>query len=334
MKRAQRIRLGIFILIGSILLLILVGFFTARSLFETKDYYYVAYQDMSVSGLEVGSPVKFMGINVGSIAEIYIDPQDVNTIVVKLALRSETPVKEDAVADIVSMGITGLKTIEIRGGSQEADFLETEAFITAGSSLTEDITGKAEVIAFKVEQVLNNLAEFSEPENLNKWSEAVVKISELSDNASDALVMLQEVVVENRADIRESIASASEISVNVNQTSAELLAASERVNQIIQSDTIGQVLGNIREISLALSKTNLGELIENLAVATLQTQNILIQISRDIESGSETLSENMLLLQSTLMNLNDASRKINANPSILIRGQAQKGTPDQRLNQD
>ena len=334
MKRAQRIRLGIFILIGSILLLILVGFFTARSLFETKDYYYVAYQDMSVSGLEVGSPVKFMGINVGSIAEIYIDPQDVNTIVVKLALRSETPVKEDAVADIVSMGITGLKTIEIRGGSQEADFLKEDTFITAGSSLTEDITGKAEVIAFKVEQVLNNLAEFSEPENLNKWSEAVVKISELADNASDALVMMQEVVVENRTDIRQSIASASEISVNVNQTSAELLAASERVNQIIQSDTIGQMLGNIREISLALSETNLGELIENLAVATLQTQNILIQISRDIESGSETLSENMLLLQSTLMNLNDASRKINANPSILIRGQAQKGTPDQRLDQD
>jgi uncharacterized protein YneF (UPF0154 family) len=37
MKRAQRIRLGIFILIGSILLLILVGFFTARRLLEQKD---------------------------------------------------------------------------------------------------------------------------------------------------------------------------------------------------------------------------------------------------------------------------------------------------------
>ncbi len=331
MKRAQRIRLGIFILIGSILLLILVGFFTARRLFEQKDYYYVAYQDLSVSGLEVGSPVKFLGINVGSISEIYIDPTDVNTIIVRLSLRKDTPVKTDAVADIVAMGITGLKTIEIRGGSQEAPFLKEDAYITAGTSMVEDITGKAEVIAFKVEQVLNNLAEFTEPANMEKVTGAIVSISELSDNAALAFQILQELLEENRADLRSTMANARDMSMRFDQTSTELLAAAERVNQIMQGDTIGQVLGNIRDISLTLSETNLAELIENLAVVTLQTQSILVQISGDIDRGSETLTDNLILLQSTLENLNEASRKINANPSILLRGQGQRGTPDQLL---
>jgi phospholipid/cholesterol/gamma-HCH transport system substrate-binding protein len=331
MKRAQRIRLGIFILVSSLLLLILIGFFTARRLFEQKDYYYVAYQDISVSGLEVGSPVKFLGINVGSISEIYIDPRDVNTIIVRLALRRDTPVKTDAVADIVAMGITGLKTIEIRGGTQEAPFLVEDQFITAGTSLTEDITGKAEVIAFKVEQVLNNLQEFTEPENMGKFSEAVEGITVLSDNASSAFRVLGELIVENREDIRGTLATTREMSTRFDQTSTELLAAAERINQIIQSDTIGQVLGNIGDISQALSETNLRELIENLALVTLQTQNLLIQISGDIDKGSETLTENLVLLQYTLENLNEASRKINANPSILIRGQGQRGTPDQLL---
>jgi phospholipid/cholesterol/gamma-HCH transport system substrate-binding protein len=331
MKRAQRIRLGIFILIGSILLLILVGFFTARRLFEQKDYYYVAYQDVSVSGLEVGSPVKFLGINVGSISEIYIDPSDVNTIIVRLSLRKDTPVKTDAVADIVAMGITGLKTIEIRGGSQDTPFLKEDAYITPGTSMVEDITGKAEVIAFKVEQVLNNLAEFTEPANMEKVTGAIGSISELSDNAALAFQILQELLEENRADLRSTMANARDMSMRFDQTSTELLAAAERVNQIMQGDTIGQVLGNIRDISLTLSETNLGELIENLAVATLQTQNILVQISGDIDRGSETLTENLMLLQHTLENLNEASRKINANPSILLRGQGQRGTPDQLL---
>lgn len=331
MKRAQRIRLGIFILIGSILLLILVGFFTARRLFEQKDYYYVAYQDVSVSGLEVGSPVKFLGINVGSISEIYIDPSDVNTIIVRLSLRKDTPVKTDAVADIVAMGITGLKTIEIRGGTQEAPFVKEEDYITAGSSLTEEITGKAEVIAFKVEQVLNNLAEFTEPANMAKLTAAVGSISELSDNAAQAFQLMRELVEENRDDLRATVANTREMSIRFDQASTELLAAAGRVNEIVQSDTIGQVLGNIRDISLTLSETNLGELIENLAVATLQTQSILVQISGDIDKGSETLTDNLILLQYTLENLNEASRKINANPSILLRGQGQRGTPDQLL---
>lgn len=331
MKRAQRIRLGIFILVSSLLLLVLIGFFTARRLFEQKDYYYVAYQDVSVSGLEVGSPVKFLGINVGSISEIYIDPQEVNTIIVRLSLRQGTPVKTDAVADIVAMGITGLKTIEIRGGTQDAPFLREDQYITAGTSLTEDITGKAEVIAFKVEQVLNNLQEFTEPENLGKISVAVDRITELSDNASSAFQVMQELLAENRGDIRTTMITAREMGLRFDQASTELLAATERINQIIQSDTVGQVLGNIRDISLTLSETNLNELIENLAMVTLQTQRVLIQISDDIDKGSETLTENLVLLQYTLENLNEASRKINANPSILIRGQVQRGTPDRLL---
>jgi ABC-type transporter Mla subunit MlaD len=333
MKRAQRIRLGIFILISLTLLLVLVGFFTARRLFEQKDFYHVAYQDVSVSGLEVGSPVKFLGINVGSIAEIYIDPQEVNTIIVRIALRKDTPVKVDAVADIVAMGITGLKTIEIRGGSQEADFLPEEGYIQAGSSLTEDITGKAEVIAFKAEQVLNNLQEFTRPENLARATEAIDRVGELSGQASVALALMQEVLAENRADLRQTMEAAAQIGSRLEDTSGELLAVVERANHIMQGDTLSQVLGNLRDVSVTLRETNLNELIENLALVTLQTQDLLLQVSRDLDQGSESLKDNLLLLQYTLMNLNEAARKINANPSVLIRGQGQQGTPDRLLQQ-
>lgn len=332
MKKAQRIRLGIFIMISLLLLLILVGFFTARKLFEKRDYYYVAYSDVSVSGLEVGSPVKFLGINVGSISEIYIDPADVNTVIVRLSLRSETPVKVDAVADIVAMGITGLKTIEIRGGTQEADFLREDQFIQAGTSLAEEITGKAEVIAFKVEEVLNNLQAFTHPDNMNRFSDAVDRISLMVDNTSATFANINALITENRSDVRHIVLATRQLSEQLDSTAIELYAAIGRFSEIMQGDTLMEVLGNFRDISVTLKETNLQELIQGLALATLQTQELLVRLGDDIDRGGETLNENLMLLQHTLVNIHEVSRKINTNPSILIRGQPDRGSPDRLLD--
>ena len=332
MKKAQRIRLGIFIMISLLLLLILVGFFTARKLFERRDTYHVAYTDVSVSGLEVGSPVKFLGINVGSISEIYIDPEDVNSVIVQLSLRSGTPVKVDAVADIVAMGITGLKTIEIRGGSQEADFLSEDQFIQPGSSFVDEISGRAEVIAFKVEEVLNNLQAFTHPDQMVRFSETVDKIGVMVDNTSRTFENINLMVAENRPAIREVLASAQQLGGQLDSTSVELHAAIGRFNEIMQGDTLMEVLGNFRDISLTLKETNLNELIEGLALATLQTQELLLRLGEDIDRGGETLNENLMLLQETLINLNEVSRKINTNPSVLLRGQPVRGNPDHLLD--
>lgn len=319
MKRAQKLRLGIFIMVSSLLLLLLIVYFAAQAMFERKDHYYVAYRDVSVSGLEVGSPVKFLGINVGSIADIGIAPDDVNTIIVKLALQEDTPVKKDAVADIVAMGITGLKTIEIRGGTQEAEFLPPGGYIQQGSSLQEDITGRAEVIAFKVEQVLNNLQDFTEPSNMAAFSETAERISDFANHASNTIASLDEIISENRQDIRQTLMTVNKVSDGLDKTSDELYMAVAKFNHIMQGDTISEILGNFREISLTLRETNLNELIESLAKATEETQSLLLRVGDDIDRGTESLTENLLLLQETLFNLNEASRKISSNPSTLVR---------------
>jgi phospholipid/cholesterol/gamma-HCH transport system substrate-binding protein len=330
-KRAQKIRLGIFIMIGSILLLIVIGFFTTRRLFEKTDIYFVAYRDVSVSGLEVGSPVKYLGINVGSISEIFIDPVDVNQIIVRLSLKHGTPVKADAAADIVAMGITGLKTIEIRGGTNEAPFLKEEQFIRQGTSLVEDISGQAEVIAYKLEEVLNNLISFTNPSNLNKITHAVDAINELSTKASATFDLITNVVDENRTDMREAILAANNMTGKLDSASVHVLAAGVRFNSIMQSDTLGQILGNLNEIFLTMRESHIHELIENLAGITSQTAVFITRLEGEIISGSRDFSENLLQLKFTLENLEEVSRKINNDPSVLIRGQRTRNIPDRRL---
>ncbi len=332
--KAQKTRLGIFLIIGFGVLFLLLGYFTTRHLFEQKNTYYVAYYDVSVSGLEVGSPVKYLGINIGSISDIRINPEDINSIIVKLSIRQDAPIKEDAVADIVSIGITGLKTIEIRGGSHEADLLEEHKFIKPGTSLAEDITGKAEIIAFKTEQVLNNLQDFTHPDNLEKITVAIENISDLAENVNTTVSKADEMIEENRMDIRETVLTVNELGMQLNKTSRELDNAIVRVNEIVHSDTVDQVLGNLRDVSLTLKEANLSRLIENFAYLTEQTQRLLAKIDDDLDRSSQDLSENLSLLKVTLENLSETSRKINADPSLLIRRGREPGGPDHKLADD
>ncbi len=334
MKRAQKIRLGIFLTVSAALLLILVGYFTARGLFERKEPYFVAYQNISVTGLEVGSPVKYMGINVGSIADIRISPIDVSTIIVELALQEETPVKEDAVADIVAMGITGLRTIEIRGGTQEADFLEPGDYIQPGTSFAEDITGKAEDIYFRLEDVLNNLQVFTHPDNMQAFTRTAEDISHFTDQATRTVAGIDELIVENREDIRQSTVAINQFTQELDKTSQEMFYAVSRFNEIMQGDTLTQVLGNFRDLSVTLKETNLNELIEQLAETTAETQVLLSRVGDDVDRGTEALTENLLILQYTLNNIHEVSRKVNTNPSVLIRRPRYEDAPDRMLDEE
>lgn len=330
-KKAQKVRLGIFVLAGFAIALSFIFFFVARNFFEKTDSYYVAYNDMSVNGLEVGSPIKYLGITVGSITNISINPADVNQIIVELSLQSGTPVKEDATADIVSIGITGLKTIEIRGGSNEADFLAPREYIQSGTSLVENISGRAEIIAYKAEEVLNNLLVFSHPDNITRIMEAVEKISTLAGNANTSVLHIEEVIKENRTPLKETLLSAQQITSNTESLSQNLEASAATFNDIMQGDTLRDILGNIRDISIVLKEVRIEELIGNLAEATMQTQQFIISLDRDFSKSSQDLEENMMLLKYTLENLEDASRKINTNPSILIRRQKTSNPPDKLL---
>lgn len=324
-SRAQKIRLGIFVLAGLLALISLIAFFTTNKYLQKTDTYHIAYQDVSVSGLEIGSPVKYLGIKVGTIKNISISPEDVSRIIVKVALKPGTPVKEDARADIVSIGITGLKMIEIRGGSNAAPLLKEGDYITAGSSsITEEITGKAEVLAEKMERVLNNLQKFTQPENLDK-------ITQMAERASASFEKMDAMISENRRGVQETVRSVTSIAVRLDTTSQLLYESVSRINQIVRSDTVEQILASTRDISRKLKEANLEQLIQELGEVVNRTNRLLLQVDHDLERGSLDFLSSMSQLKTTLENLNQASRMIEEDPSVLIRGTKFKSTPDEQL---
>jgi ABC-type transporter Mla subunit MlaD len=324
-SRSQKFRLGIFLLLGISALLILLFIIGSERFFQERDIYYIVYKDVSVSGLEVGSPVKFLGLRVGIIDDIKIDPEDVSKIIVTVALKPGTPIKEDARADINILGITGLKMIEIHGGSKEAELVEPGQFIKAGSSITDELTGKAEIIAEKIELLLNNLNRFTQPENLDKITNTI-------ETTNRTFAEANQMLSENRKDIRNIISNTKKTMSRVDSISLLLQASAQEVHRITTSDTLGKILSDVQHITGRLRESNLEQLIQRLSAAVEKTNLLLNSIDDDIESGSQDFFTSIKRLKSTLEYLDETSRMINEDPSILLRGATYKDIPDDDLD--
>jgi phospholipid/cholesterol/gamma-HCH transport system substrate-binding protein len=108
--------------------LFIIGFALAAALFavwlgspgQRDDVLYRIHFPESVSGLTVGDPVKFRGVDAGTVKAIINDPDDARLVQVDVRLRKNTPVKTDTRASLAIKGITGVIYIELSGGGKTA----------------------------------------------------------------------------------------------------------------------------------------------------------------------------------------------------------------------
>ncbi len=119
-------KLGLFVLIGVLTMMFALFWLGARR-FQRTSFPAVSYFDESVQGLDVGSPVKFRGVTVGTVADITIAPdhrhvQVTSDIYVdaiqRLGLGDRAPRKGEEFINpllrmqLVSAGITGVRFLQ------------------------------------------------------------------------------------------------------------------------------------------------------------------------------------------------------------------------------
>lgn len=90
---------------------------------QRDDVLYRIHFNESVSGLSLGDPVKFRGVDVGTVKAMQLDLTDPQRVQVDVALRKDAPVKADTKASLKLKGITGTVFIELNGGSPDAKTL-------------------------------------------------------------------------------------------------------------------------------------------------------------------------------------------------------------------
>ncbi len=322
--RSQKIRLGIFITAASVILFVILFALSYNQFIKKKDIYYIAYKNISVSGLNVGGSVKYLGINVGNIKDIRIDPEDINRIIVTVGIKAGTPIKKDVRADINTIGITGIKIIELRGGSNEAPLLEPGGFINPGRSLTEDITGKAEVIAEKVELVVNNLLELTAEDKREK-------IFALVDKSNTALEEVNGILSSNRQNINRSLANLDIITGELAGLTRSARVSLEEIETVVTSDSFRTAVNTLIKVVNDIEKSNLYNLISQLNELVTKANGILKYSENMLKENRYKFYESINDLNETIKHLNNAAKQIDEDPSVLIGGSKPSNPPDDKL---
>ncbi|TLY52169.1 MAG: MCE family protein [Gammaproteobacteria bacterium] len=118
----------------------------------------------SVSGLALGDPVKYLGVDVGTVKTMSIDAGNPHRVQVEVRLRKEAPVKTDTKATLKIKGITGVNFIELSGGSADARALVSA---TPEGQIPE-IPSEKSAINTMLEQLPKVIAKFSVIEDQTK----------------------------------------------------------------------------------------------------------------------------------------------------------------------
>jgi phospholipid/cholesterol/gamma-HCH transport system substrate-binding protein len=121
-----------YLLVGSVVLALLAGL-AAFSVWLVKadvDRQTALYEiDFAgtVSGLREGGQVLYRGIPVGRVADIRIDSENVENVLVTAEIERSTPITKDTVATLEMQGITGIAYVQLRGGTRESIRLNPDA---------------------------------------------------------------------------------------------------------------------------------------------------------------------------------------------------------------
>jgi phospholipid/cholesterol/gamma-HCH transport system substrate-binding protein len=171
---------GLFIIGGSVAAAIFAVWLVGTG--HRDDVLYRIHFAESVSGLAMGDPVKFHGVDVGTVKAIVLDPVDPRLVQVDIRLRKETPVKTDTKATLKMKGITGVVFIELNGGSPNAPTLLT----STGEGQMPEIPSEKGTLTAILDLLPKLLEKFSSIENQVKKvvTDVGAVTSEIKENPS------------------------------------------------------------------------------------------------------------------------------------------------------
>lgn len=238
--KQQKIRIGLFAVITGGLLGLVLVVFGGVHFWHDRSHYSIVFGD-TVYGLEGGAEVYLNGVRVGSVDDVSIDRQDIRRVRVELEVDDDTPVRADTKAYLQIAGITGLKVIDLRGGSPAAAQLADGAIIPVGETTLDKLERQASDMADQAAELMTRA------NHIVKRADDVVDqlagpLGDVSTNLAHATQALDATIRENRAAVKTTLAEVSQAA----HATSELIDG--RVTGLVTSagDVIGQLHDAIR----------------------------------------------------------------------------------------
>ena len=261
---------------------------------DQRDYQtYEIYFQGTVSGLSKGSPVRYLGVDVGRVTYLGVDKAEPGRVKVIVDIDSSAPISGGTLAKLGLLGLTGLLYIDLQQnpdtsgaralqqGTQYPVIPSRKSSIEASIERLPEILGQATEVLARIELVLSD-------ENVRSVGQTLAHVEQATE------------------DLPATIAEARALATDLRGISKSTLELTNRLNQTLgkaQPD-LEATLANARVASEKLARTadsldrllnqNEGGLGKSAGASVAELQQLVIDArgaSNEVRELARTLRE-------------------------------------------
>lgn len=237
--KARYVLIGAFTIAGMLGILGFFIWFAQVELDQRFDYYDIRFS--SVTGLSNASDVRFSGLPVGQVVDVRLAPNQDGTILVRVEVDAQTPVRTDSVATIEAQGVTGVSYVGIDPGTPTADLLQPTPeqpvpVIVAGRSTLQTLSEDAPRLLQESIEVVEELSRILGPENRTRLTRILENVETASADFAETL--------DNFSGVAGNI---SDFADQIGEFNATLTTMTGDLTDVLQ--TVDRTLVSIGELS-------------------------------------------------------------------------------------
>lgn len=302
-------KVGLMVAIGLVFFAILI--YLAGGIRFHRRGYTLTILFSHVAGLDINSPVRLAGMEVGEVKKMWVRD---GKIAVGVWIEKDARIHEGARANIESLGLIGAKYVALTMGDLNRPCLGREAIIIGQDPVSiGQILSRGEVVVQKVEQVIKALDGILGKNEIIESIERILgHIESFSRNLDLTLTKNVTKTTEELHKFSKELREASEeFRAGIQETAPRLKRVLHELDKGLRGkgDDIEETLGNLKEISQRL--TSVTESLANITAQIESGEGVAGKIVFDKEMA-ESLSR-------TIKDLRELVKDLKAHPWKLMK---------------
>ncbi|MEM8525611.1 MAG: MlaD family protein [Bacteroidota bacterium] len=289
---SNEIRIGLLAIVAIGLMFWGYKFVEGQDIFSKTKTFYVEYDN--VGGLTEGTNVMRSGVQVGIVTAVYLNPENLETVIVELDLEKDLPLPKNTVAAIATTDFLGEKNVDLifNGPCNGTNCAVSGDFLKPGTrSVLATMTGGPEEIGKYVDEVTSGVSVLMDSLG-NVTSDPNSPVSKILSDVDDIMTSLKKTTASLNAVVATNSRAINQMVSNLNNITMAIQNRDEELERIlVNADTLMQNLaavnldGTLQTADGAINNLNTTMKTADQTVADLQ--KILV----GLKAGEGTLGQ-------------------------------------------
>lgn len=297
-RDANYLAVGAFVLLIAVFAVSFVVWYTGGR--DQRDYQrYEIYFEGSVSGLSAGSTVRYLGVEVGKVRSLGLDPRVADRVRVVTDVDTTAPISADTVASLGLQGVTGLLYIDLEKNPGD------KPLMTQVPSIEYPVIRS---VHSDFDLLISSMPEL--------FSKAAIAADRVTQLLSDENIAMSNNVIKNIASASNELPSMlreiNALAADLRGTAQQIESAAAGVRQVTDSagPDLNRTMDRVRTVAenLASASARLEQFVaDNQASITRFSDQGLSELQQLIRDGRQAAQE-----------FRELTRVVKENPSQLV----------------